>query len=336
VIIQRTPLRITFTGGGSDIPSFFYKSEGHCINATIDKYVYVLVKKRFDDKIYLKYSENEVVDCIDDIKHDFIRETLKFMKIDYGLEIINWADIPTKGTGLGSSSSFLVGLLNALHTLNGDKPTKEQVAKEACHIEVTKCGKPIGYQDQFAAAHGGVNQMIFKQDVKSGDRRDVQKFCFSDHELSDISNRLMLFYTGITRESDAVLTDQNKNMESDESVFFAMKENVTTSEWLAEELMNKRFFSISEGLKKNWELKKRFSSKMTNKKIDELYHLGIVNGAQSGKILGAGGGGFVMFYVDPLNRHKLFNALSNSYKHMPFTIDPYGSRVLLNTEEKSW
>ena len=336
MIITRTPLRITFTGGGSDIPSYFHKYEGHCINATIDKYVYVLVKKRFDNKIYLKYSENEVVDKVDDIKHDFTREALKFLKIDYGLEIINWADIPTRGTGLGSSSSFLVGLLNALHTLNGNVATKEQVSKEACYIEIIKCGKPIGYQDQYAAAYGGVNQMIFKQDVKTGDRKKVLKFNFNDQELGNISDRLMLFYTGITRDSDTILSDQNKNMNNDNDVIHAMKKNVKLSKWFSNELMQRNFYSIGEALEKNWELKKQFSSKITNKKITELYELGIVNGATSGKILGAGGGGFIMFYVEPHNRHKLISRLSEEYKHMPFSIDPYGSRVLLNTEEKIW
>ena len=296
----------------------------------------MLVKKRFDNKIYLKYSDNEVVEKVSDIKHDFIRETLKFMKIDYGLEIINWADIPTKGTGLGSSSSFLVGLLNALHTLNGNVATKEQLANEACHIEVTMCGKPIGYQDQMAAAHGGVNQMVFKQDVKTGDQRRVIRFKFSDQELTDISQRLILFYTGITRESDTVLSDQNKNIKNSESIFSAMQDNVETSKWLAKRLIEKSFISIVPALNKNWELKKQFSTKITNKEITKLYEKGLDAGAYAGKIIGAGGGGFMLFYVDPFTRHKVENRLSTEYKHMPFTIDPYGSRVLLNTEEKSW
>ena len=142
MIITKTPLRITFTGGGSDMPSFFEKHDGHCINATIDKYVYVLVKKRSDNKIYLKYSENELVDTntIFEIQHDFIRETLIYLGVDYGLEIINWADIPTKGSGLGSSGSFLVGLLNAIHTLEGNHVSKEKLAQQASHIEMVLCG----------------------------------------------------------------------------------------------------------------------------------------------------------------------------------------------------
>ena len=258
------------------------------------------------------------------------------MKIDYGLEIINWADIPTKGTGLGSSSSFLVGLLTALHTLNGNIATKEQVSKEACHIEVNLCNKPIGCQDQMAAAYGGINQMTFKQDVKTGDQRRVTKFKFTDDELHKVSERLMLFYTGITRDSDSILTDQNKNMDDSGKIFEAMQNNVALSKWFADRLHKREYFAIGEALEKNWELKKQFSSKITNKKIEDLFQLGLDNGATSGKVLGAGGGGFVMVYVDPFLRHKLQTRLSEYYKHMPFTIDPYGSRVLLNTEEKTW
>jgi len=298
--------------------------------------VYVLVKKRFDNKIYLKYSENEVVENVDDIKHDFIRETLKFMKVKGGIEIINWADIPTKGTGLGSSSSFLVGLLNALHILNGDIATKQQLSSEACYIEVTKCNKPIGFQDQYAAAYGGLNQMIFKQNVRVGDKREVKRFVYTDHELRDMSEKLMLFYTGVTRESDTILTDQNNNMELNDTSFYAMQKNVELSKWFADKLMKKELYSIASALEQNWELKKKFSSKITNPNIENLFKLGLDNGAVAGKVLGAGGGGFVMFYVDPRDRHKILAGLSDKYKHMPFTIDPYGSRVLLNTEEKIW
>lgn len=335
IIITRTPLRITFTGGGSDIPSFWYKSEGHCISATIDKYVYVLVKKRFDDKIYLKYSENEVVDNVDDIKHDFIRETLKFMKVKGGIEVINWADIPTKGTGLGSSSSFLVGLLNALHTLNGDKPTKHQIANEACYIEVNLCSKPIGYQDQQAAAYGGFNQMIFKSTVNTGDRREVKRFAFTDHQLRDISNNLMLFYTGITRDSESVLTDQSNNIDNNKDTFRLMVENVELSKQFAEHLLQYKFDKIGEYLNRNWELKQNFSGKISNSEINALYKKGINAGAAGGKLLGAGGGGFIMFYVDHAFHKNVLDELKD-YRYMPIEIDPYGSRVLLNTEEKMW
>ena len=236
VIITKTPLRITFAGVGSDIASYYLRYPATCISATINKYVYVLVKKRFDDKIYLKYSENEVVDVrhIDDIQHDFIRETLKFMNVNYGVEIINWADIPTKGTGLGSSSSFLVGLLLALHTLEGRSVSEEALATQACYIEINKCEKPIGIQDQYAAAFGGFNQIEIGSNIRKGDYKEVSGFGFCDQEIRDISEHLHLFYTGVTRESKDILSAQKENLISDQEIVHNMHENVELANKLAQ------------------------------------------------------------------------------------------------------
>ena len=334
MIITKTPLRITFTGGGSDMPSFFEKHDGHCINATIDKYVYVLVKKRSDNKIYLKYSDNEVVDTntIFEIQHDFIRETLIYLGVDYGLEIINWADIPTKGSGLGSSGSFLVGLLNAIHTLEGNHVSKEKLAQQASHIEMVLCGKPIGYQDQYAAAYGGLNEMKFTAD--NGHNIKVVPLIKNQDDLNSISQDLLLFYTGITRESSSVLSDQNKNLMSKEDTINAMKENVDLSKWLAEHLRNKEYQYIGHALRMNWDLKLKFSDKVINEDIVKMYDKGREGGASGGKIIGAGGGGFMMFYVERTKQQSTEGMVSElgNYKIMNFNIDHYGSRVLLNVE----
>ena len=334
MIITKTPLRITFTGGGSDMPSFFKKHDGHCINATIDKYVYVLVKKRSDNKIYLKYSENELVDTntIFEIQHDFIRETLIYLGVDYGLEIINWADIPTKGSGLGSSGSFLVGLLNAIHTLEGNHVSKEKLAQQASHIEMVLCGKPIGYQDQYAAAYGGLNEMKFTAD--NGHNIKVVPLIKNQDDLNSISQDLLLFYTGITRESSSVLSDQNKNLMSKEDTINAMKENVDLSKWLAEHLRNKEYQYIGHALRMNWDLKLKFSNKVANEDIIKMYDKGREGGASGGKIIGAGGGGFMMFYVERTKQQSTEGMVSElgNYKIMNFNIDHYGSRVLLNVE----
>ena len=334
MIITKTPLRITFTGGGSDMPSFFEKHDGHCINATIDKYVYVLVKKRNDNKIYLKYSENEVVDTntIFEIQHDFIRETLIYLGVDYGLEIINWADIPTKGSGLGSSGSFLVGLLNAIHTLEGNHVSKEKLAQQASHIEMVLCGKPIGYQDQYAAAYGGLNELKFTAD--NGHSIKVVPLIKNQDDLNSISQDLLLFYTGITRESSSVLSDQNKNLMSKEDTINAMKENVDLSKWLAEHLRNKEYQYIGHALRMNWDLKLKFSNKVANEDIIKMYDKGREGGASGGKIIGAGGGGFMMFYVERTKQQSTEGMVSElgNYKIMNFNIDHYGSRVLLNVE----
>ena len=334
MIITKTPLRITFTGGGSDMPSFFEKHDGHCINATIDKYVYVLVKKRSDNKIYLKYSENELVDTntIFEIQHDFIRETLIYLGVDYGLEIINWADIPTKGSGLGSSGSFLVGLLNAIHTLEGNHVSKEKLAQQASHIEMVLCGKPIGYQDQYAAAYGGLNEIKFTAD--NGHNIKVVPLIKNQDDLNSISQDLLLFYTGITRESSSVLSDQNKNLMNKEDTINAMKENVDLSKWLAEHLRNKEYQYIGHALRMNWDLKLKFSNKVANEDIIKMYDKGREGGASGGKIIGAGGGGFMMFYVERTKQQSTEGMVSElgNYKIMNFNIDHYGSRVLLNVE----
>ena len=336
MIITKTPLRITFTGGGSDIPSYFTLHSGHCINAAIDKYVYVLVKRRSDNKVYLKYSENEVVDVdsIRNIKHDFIRETLTYLGIDYGLEIINWADIPTKGSGLGSSGSFLVGLLNAIHTLEGNLVTKKDLADQASHIEMILCNKPIGYQDQYAAAYGGLNELIFNDP----DHVLVHSLVDNDNELRSISEDLHLFYTGITRDSAPILEDQSTNLIDNKEAIDSMMKNVELSYWLRDHIDHQRFNYIGEALKRNWELKLKFSKKIANDSIVEIYKSAICAGAKGGKLIGAGGGGFMMFYIDKLDRQSVEKVLSDlgGYKLMPFEIDKYGSRVIINVETLSW
>jgi len=331
MIITKTPLRITFAGGGSDMASYYDEHPGTCISATINKYVYVLVKKRFDDKVYLKYSDNEVVDVnkIDDIQHDFIRETLKFMSVDYGVEIINWADIPTKGTGLGSSSSFLVGLLLALHTLEGRHVSKKTLADQACYIEIEKCGKPIGVQDQYAAAFGGFNHMEF-----SAAEHRVSGFGFCDQEIREISENLHLFYTGITRESKDILATQTENLISDSEVVQNMHRNVELAENLVEHLVYKDTDAIPIALRQNWELKKKFAGSISSSELDKVYDVATtIGGASGGKVIGAGGGGFFLFWAE--DKKKLKESLTD-YQEMPFIIDKYGSRVVLNLEILSW
>ena len=331
MIITKTPLRITFAGGGSGMASYYDEHPGTCISATINKYVYVLVKKRFDNKIYLKYSDNEVVDVnkIDDIQHDFIRETLKFMNVDYGVEIINWADIPTKGTGLGSSSSFLVGLLLALHTLEGRHVSKKTLADQACYIEIEKCNKPIGIQDQYAAAFGGFNHMEF-----SAAEHRVSGFGFCDQEIRDISENLHLFYTGITRESKDILATQTQNLISDSEVVQNMHRNVEVAEDLVEHLIYKDIDAIPIALRQNWELKKKFAGNISSSELDRVYDVATtIGGANGGKVIGAGGGGFFLFWAE--DKKKLKDALAD-YQEMPFIIDKYGSRVVLNLETLAW
>ena len=344
MIVIKTPLRISFCGGGSDLPSWSSKHSAACVNAAINKYVYVLVKKRFDDKIYLKYSENEIVDIdnIDQIKHDFIRETLKFMKIDFGLEVINFSDIPTKGCGLGSSSSFLVGLLHALHILKGNPVDLHTLAEQACYIEIEKCKKQIGFQDQFAAAYGGLNFMQF---YSTPYKTCVNRINLSDKELHEISQNIFMFYTGLTREASEILSVQDNKAKDDDKQFIElMKKNVNIAEELFTILSMKnkvevRNFSIGIAMRQNWDLKKQFSSGISNYFIENMVEVARKSGAIGCKITGAGGGGFLVVYATSYDRDTLMKnmlSISDNIRYMPVEIDKYGTRVLLNTEEFTW
>ena len=348
MIITKSPLRIGFFGGGSDMPSYFMEHQGRCVNATIDKYVYVLVKKRFDDKIYLKYSQNEVWDInhIDSIEHDFIRETLKYLEIDYGLEIINWADIPTRGTGLGSSSSFLVGLLLALHTLEGNRPSKEELAEQACHIEIELCKKPIGFQDQYAAAFGGINCFHFFNNKQVGSPQVYrEEYIIPNSELLTLSNNMMMYYTGRVRDSGHILKDQNDNLKGlDKEAVEAMKENVQLAEQAGRYLPALMFNEFGVALSENWYLKKKFAKGITDPFIDSAYDMFLNSGAIGGKITGAGGGGFFVLYVPEDKKNKVRDSVNHfneklkefSLREMPFKFDKYGSRVLIDVEEHKW
>jgi len=338
----KTPLRVGCLGGSSDISSYFSNHPpGCCINATINKSVYVLVRKRFDDYIYLKYSKNEIchIDDIDSLQHDFIRETLKYLEIDYGLEIINFADISTSGTGLGSSSSFLVGLLHALYTLEGEAVSKEKLAQDACHIEIDLCKKDIGYQDQYAAVYGGINCLTFDY-IDNKEVVTVINLVKDYAKMYNLSKYFMLFHTGIGRSSSDILSDQNKNVKNDDQVVQNMKENVSLAlnsidlfsqneKIIAEEL--------GKGIKRNWELKKTFSNKISSKNIDNLCDQILDAKAYGVKITGAGGGGFLLVVSDQIYQEKIrMVMMQNGLKEMPFLFEPYGSRVVLNVEEYRW
>ena len=264
MIITKTPLRITFAGGGSDMASYNTKHPACCISATINKYVYVLVKKRFDKKIYLKYSDNEVVDVssVDNVKHDFIRETLKFMNIDYGVEIINWADIPTKGTGLGSSSSFLVGLLLALHTLEGRSVSKESLASQSCYIEIEKCKKPIGVQDQYAAAYGGFNEIEFYKDGTFS----VETLLINPERKQSLNDHLMLFFTGVSRFSSDVAESQVANMSNCLSQLNELHDMTREGSSILTSSVSLDDFGILLG--KSWAIKKTLAPMISSSSID--------------------------------------------------------------------
>jgi len=332
LILSKSPTRLGLCGGGSDSPIYFKKYGGICIGFSINKFTYVLVKKRKDNKIFLKYSENEIVDVnnINSIKHDFVKNTLKYLNIDCGLEIVCFSDISLKGTGLGSSSSFLVSLLNALYTMNGQQVSKERLAKEACHIEINMCNRNIGVQDQYWASVGGFNRFLFEKNDYVG----ISRYDFSDDELKSISRNILMFNTGITRESSSVLNEQNSNLIDNQKVIEAMHLNVELAKHLNVSLKNRDFDAIGRTMSKNWELKKTFSSNISNEHIDNLYNSAIQAGATGGKITGAGGGGYLILYAKPDKQENVrasMNSLGLTEEH--FEIDSYGSRIIFNIEE---
>jgi D-glycero-alpha-D-manno-heptose-7-phosphate kinase len=323
MIISQTPLRISFVGGGTDLKDFYSIEKGNVISATINKYVYVILKKRYDNLIVLHYTNSEIVQSINEIKHDILREALIKVGISGGIEITTLADIPSEGSGLGSSSSITVGILNALYHFNGILVSNEKLAKDACEIEIKKLKKPIGKQDQYIAAFGGLCKIEFNPD----DTVDVFKYNLSEHDLLRISSNLLLHYTKITRSADSILLEQKQNTKDK---FDQLQQIGNMVKELHENIIKKNYKKIGELIKRNWEIKKNLASKISNIEIEQIVQLATDNGAIGCKIAGAGGGGFLLSYVPHQNQEKFINALSD-FKELPFIIDKFGTRIIFNS-----
>ena len=327
MIISQTPLRISFVGGGTDLKSFYHKEDGMVLSTAIDKYVYVIVKERFDDKIYINYSIKEIVDDVSQIKHQLVREAMKKVGIDKGVEITTLADIPSEGSGLGSSSTVTVGLLNALYNYAGKQVTLEQIAREACEIEIDICRKPIGKQDQYIAAYGGLNRITFHPDESVS----VDKLPLYNKDLILLGSRLLLFFTNKTRKADAILKKQKKTTGNNRAVLRSMKDFVPK---LERSLGRSKFTMLGKLLHENWILKKSLVGSISNPEIDEMYNKAMNAGALGGKICGAGGGGFLLMYVPKAKQDKVRGALSD-YRELHFMLDSFGSRIIFNVRSYS-
>ena len=327
MIISQTPLRISFVGGGTDLKSFYHQEDGMVLSTAIDKYVYVIVKERFDDKIYINYSVKEIVDNVSQIKHQLVREAMKKVGIKKGVEITTLADIPSEGSGLGSSSTVTVGLLNALYNYAGKQVTLEQIAREACEIEIDVCRKPIGKQDQYIAAYGGLNKIAFHPD----ETVSVDKLPLYNKDLIMLGSRLLLFFTNKTRKADTILKKQNKTTGDNREVLRQMKNFVPK---LESSLGKSKFNVLGKLLHKNWELKKSLVGSISNPEIDEMYNKAMNAGAMGGKICGAGGGGFLLMYVPKAKQDKVREALSD-YRELHFMLDSFGSRIIFNVRSYS-
>ncbi len=323
MIISRAPFRVSFCGGGSDIPSFYEKYTGCVISTTIRKYVYLTVNQAFNkDSITLKYSQTEIVNDPSQIQHRIFKQVLKDFGIK-GVEITSMADIPA-GTGLGSSSSFTVALLKALYGYNNQSVSSYKVAKEACDVEIVQLGNPIGKQDQFAAAFGGLRYYEFEPDgfVK------VEPILMSKAARRHLENSMMLFYTGALHDANKILGEETKNLASANEKINATIRLCEMTRDLKAELESNNVDALGPCLKQGWEIKKSLASGITSPLIDNAYELGMNAGASGGKLLGAGGGGFLLFYVpDEANRNSVRQAL-HDFKEMPFELDQSGVSIV--------
>jgi len=324
MIISKTPLRISFCGGGSDIPAFYErKGYGAVISTTIDKFVYIALHKFFEDKFVLKYSETEITMDVISIKHPLIRECLLHTNTKEYLEIASFSDIPANGSGLGSSSTFSVGLINALMAQSGKMASAEICANGASQVEIYKLQDPIGKQDQYAAAYGGLNYIRFNADGSV----HVDPIILTKEKYHELSNCLMMFYTGITRKASTILTNQKNNITNSEEHFQRLSIIRDQADQLRIELSNGNIRSVGTLMNEGWNLKKKMSLDISNSHLDEIYSRAISAGAIGGKLLGAGGGGFFLFYCEPEHQKKLIDSLSD-LRHIDFQLEQQGTRII--------
>jgi len=321
MIITQTPLRVSLLGGGTDFEDFYKENGGAVLTTAIDKYVFVIVKERFDNKIVLNYSDRETVDDVKNIRHDLIRESMTMVGVEKGIEITTLADIPSEGTGLGSSSSILVGLLHALYAHKGILVTAEQLASQACHIEIDILKKPIGKQDQYIAAYGGLRLIKFSNSGVVVNSVDLEKA-----RKQNLNDSLLLFFTGMTRDSSAVLSDQKSRIVNNN---LTLKKLALFAELGKKSLLEGTIHDIGKLLQDNWELKKMLSTRITNSEIDDMYKLARNAGAIGGKIAGAGSGGFMLLCVNDGKRDSVREAMKN-YRELPFNLENDGSKIIFN------
>ncbi len=328
MIITQTPLRLSFAGGGSDLGEFYRDGAGQVLSTAIDKYIFVILKERFDNKIILNYMSKEIVDSVPEIRHELIREAMIKTGLTCGVEISTLADIPSEGSGLGSSSSLVVGLLNAMYQYQGEQVPPERLAREACEIEIERCGKPIGKQDQYIAAFGGLRTFTFHPDETVTAERvpmtSMARWQFGTH--------LMLFYTYRTRSSSEILTEQKRDTAKKRKTLEAMLPLVGR---IRDALVSGNFDDVGYALHAGWMLKRELASKVSDPQIDEVYERAIRSGALGGKIAGAGGGGFLLLYVPPVSQDRVRNALHDLYE-LPFLPENDGSKVIFNQKRYSF
>ena len=322
MIVSRTPLRISFVGGGSDLPSFFSRNIGQVFSMTVDKYVYVSVNKSFSNSVRLAYSKVEECRNFSEVEHPIVRHSAELLGLKAGVEITSTADIPSNGSGLGSSSSFTVGLLNALSTYIGGTRSKEKLANLACQVEIELCKEPIGKQDQYAASYGGFNKFDF---LPNGNvlRKSVN---IPEFAKSDLLSSMMIFYTGTTRRASSILKGQNTSTENkkNDKILIEMVNLVNQFE---QAVLNGEIRICGEILAENWKLKKQLSTGISNLVLDQVYEEAVSAGALGGKLLGAGAGGFMLF-IAPREKHKNIAKRLSGLEQKFWNLDKYGTTII--------
>jgi D-glycero-alpha-D-manno-heptose-7-phosphate kinase len=317
MIISRTPFRVSFAGGGTDLSAYYKKTPGAVVSTAIDKYMYVTVNKYFDDSIILKYSRTELVKAVDEIKHPILRECLKLTGLTRGVEVTSMADV-VGGTGLGSSSSFTVGVLHALHAYKGEYVSAEQLAREACDIEIARLKEPIGKQDQYIAAYGGFRFLEFLPDESVR----VDPLILPDGAADKLHGRLLLLYTGRTRKAGPVMRRFQKGFDSRAAALGRLR---VLADQARAELQAGKVDAFGELLHEAWEAKKEVGG-VTNPELDKAYEKARKAGAIGGKILGAGGGGFLLLFAPERKHGGITDALG--LRRIPFRFEKEGSKIV--------
>lgn len=328
MIITQTPLRIGLVGGGTDFPDYYREHGGRVLNAAIDKYVYVIVKQRFDNDIYVNYSTKEIVSRVEDLQHDLVREAMHMAGVRGGVEITTLADIPSAGSGLGSSSSVTVGLLHALFAYQGQQITAAELAERACTIEIDRCRKPIGKQDQYAAAFGGICDIHFGP----GDKVVVDPVRLDAPIRRRLQGELMLFFTGITRSADTILGEQTANVGDRIPQLDQLRDLAGEA---VDGLRSGEVSALGTALCKGWQAKRALASGVSNTQIDEAVDAALEAGATGAKVTGAGGGGFLLVACPPEHQRAVRGRLEHM-KELPIKLEPLGSRVTFNVHRDIW
>jgi len=328
MIITQTPLRIGLLGGGTDLPGYYRQHGGRVLNCALDKYVFVVVKQRFDDQIYVNYSRKEIVSRVEDLEHELVREAMQMTGVTAGVEITTLADIPSAGSGLGSSSAVTVGLLHALFAYRGKQVSEQELAERACTIEIERCGKPIGKQDQYIAAFGGIRDIRFGP----GDAVVAEELDLPTPVRRALQQQLMLFYTGITRSADAILAEQSANVPGTRPQLDLLRD---LAGFAIDRLRDGDVDSIGPAIRESWEAKRKLASGVSNSQIDAAVTRALEAGASGVKLTGAGGGGFLLV-ICPIERQRAVRETLAGMPELPVKLDRLGSRVVLNMLRDIW